>query len=43
MLRSVLILLIVLPLCACGAVQRGLQDQTDPRYHPFHSYGNGAG
>jgi hypothetical protein len=33
----------VLSLFGCADVQRGLQDQTDPRYHPFPSYGNGAG
>jgi len=38
-----LVVALALLLCACTAVDRGLRDQADPRYHPYPSYGAGSG
>jgi len=43
MSRLLLCLLLVWPLCTCGAIQQSLQDQANPRHHPFQTYGAGAG
>jgi hypothetical protein len=42
-MTRVLLLLLLLSLSTCSAIQQSLQDQADPRHHPFDSYGNGGG
>jgi hypothetical protein len=38
-MRLLAIVLLMLTLSACAAVQSQLDQQADPSHHPFHSYG----
>jgi hypothetical protein len=38
-MRMLAVLSLLLTLAACAGIQAQLNDQADPRHHPFHSYG----